>query len=237
MDGFTTLSDEELSGNVNTIIDSPKKSGGEKSTVKKTGTMAKNFTSKRLTRVKSSKKRAEDNEGEKTSSKKDPKKNMKKKSSPLKEHGAMKEPVKKKHPKQKNTMKAANTSAKKGKGMKFEREKKSNDVNAGGYGQTKLSNKRKGKVTVIEFDSDDDSLGLDDEEEYAHLLEQVKQESKRDIKPLLISVSPPFANVTNGFAYYLITFPKAGKLFLLKPEFYVTNIKIVYKNVKHWLQS
>ena len=54
--------------------------------MKKTGTMAKNFTSKRLTRIKSSKKRAEDNEGEKTSSKKDPKKNMKKKSSPLKEY-------------------------------------------------------------------------------------------------------------------------------------------------------
>ena len=33
--------------------------------MKKTGTMAKNFTSKRLTRIKSSKKRAEDNEGEK----------------------------------------------------------------------------------------------------------------------------------------------------------------------------
>ena len=51
-----TLSDEELSGNVNTIIDGPKKSGGEKSTVKKTSTMAKNFTSKELTKVKSSKK-------------------------------------------------------------------------------------------------------------------------------------------------------------------------------------
>ena len=78
---------------------------------------------------------------------------------------------------------------------------------------------KKGKVAVIEFDSDDDSLDLDDEEEYAQLLEQVKQESKRDIKPLLISVSPPFANVANRFAYYLITFPKAGKLCLLKPEF------------------
>ena len=40
-------------------------------------------------------------------------------------------------------MKAANTFAKKVKGMKFEREKKSNDVNAGGYGQTRLSNKKK----------------------------------------------------------------------------------------------
>ena len=46
-------------------------------------------------------------------------------------------------------MKAAKTSAKKGKGMKFEREKKSNDVNACGYGQTKLSNKRKGKVAMM----------------------------------------------------------------------------------------
>ena len=49
------MSDEELSDNVNTIIDGPKKSGGEKSTVKKTSTMAKNFTSKELTKVKSSK--------------------------------------------------------------------------------------------------------------------------------------------------------------------------------------
>ena len=85
--------------------------------------------------------------------------------------------------------------------MKFEREKKSNDVNAGGYGQTKLSNKRKGKVTVMEFDSDDNSLDLDDKEEYAELSEQVKKESKRDIKPLLIFVSPPFVNVANLFAY------------------------------------
>ena len=60
---------------------------------------------------------------------------------------------------------------------------------------------------------------LNDEEEYAQLLEHVKKESKRDFKPLMISVSPPFVNVANGFAYYLITFPKAGKLFLLKPEF------------------
>ena len=59
------MSDEELSGNVNTIVGIPKKSGGEQSIVKKTGTVAKNSTSKRLTRVKSSKKRAEDNEGEK----------------------------------------------------------------------------------------------------------------------------------------------------------------------------
>ena len=129
-------------------------------------------------------------------------------------------------------MKAVNTFAKKIKGMKFEREKKSNDVNAGGYGQTKLSNKRKGKVAVMEFDSDDNSLDLDDKEEYAQLLEQVKKESKRDFKPLMISVSPPFVNVANGFAYYLITFPKAGKLFLLKPEFYVTHIKIVYKKTQ-----
>ena len=60
---FTTLSDEELSGNVNTIIDSPNKSGGKKSTVKKTSTMAKNFTSKELTKTKSSKKRVEGNAG------------------------------------------------------------------------------------------------------------------------------------------------------------------------------
>ena len=103
---------------------------------------------------------------------------MKKESSPLKEHGAMKEPVKNKHTKQKNVMKAANTFAKKGKGMKFEREKKSNYVNAGGYGQTKLSHKRNRKVTLMEFDSDDNSLGLVDKEGYAYLLGQVKQESK-----------------------------------------------------------
>ena len=75
-------------------------------------------------------------------------------------------------------MKAANTFAKKVKGSKFERDKKSKDVNAGGYGQTKLSNKRKGKVAVIEFDSDDNSLDLDDKEEYAQLLEQVKKRIK-----------------------------------------------------------
>ena len=181
VEGFTTLSDEEFNGNVSTFIGSPKKSGGRKSTVKKTGTMAKNFTSKSLAKVKSSKKRAEDNEGGKAAFKKNAKKNVGKESSSLKEHGAMKEPVKKKHPKQKNAIKAANTSAKKGKGTKFGRDKKSDNVNAGGYGQAKPSNKRKGKVTVLEFDSDDGSLDLDDEEGYAKLLEQVKEESKRDI--------------------------------------------------------
>ena len=174
-EGFTTLSDEELSDNVNTIIDGPKKSGGEKSTVKKTSTMAKNSTSEELTKVTSSKKHVEGDAGEKTSSKKDPKKNMRKESSPLKKHKAIKEPVKNKHAKQKNATKAANTFAKKVKGSKFERDKKSKDVNAGGYGQTKLSNKGKGKVAVMEFDSDDIALDLDDKEEYAKLLEQVKK--------------------------------------------------------------
>ena len=86
---------------MNTIIDGPKKSGGEKSTVKKTSTMAKNSTSEELTKVTSSKKHVEGDAGEKTSSEKDPKKNMRKESSPLKKHKAIKEPVKNKHAKQK----------------------------------------------------------------------------------------------------------------------------------------
>ena len=101
VEGFTTSSDEELSSNVSTIIDSPKKCGGGKSTVKKTSTMAKIFTSKCLAKVKSPKKCVKVNEGKKASSKKNPKKNVGKESSPLKEHGAIKDPFKKKRPKQK----------------------------------------------------------------------------------------------------------------------------------------
>ena len=69
--------------------------------MKKTSTMAKNSTSEELTKVTSSKKHVEGNAGGKTSSKKDPKKNTRKESSPLKKHKAIKEPVKNKHAKQK----------------------------------------------------------------------------------------------------------------------------------------
>ena len=84
--------------------------------MKKTSTMAKNFTSKELTKTKSSTKCVAGNAGGKTSSQKRPEKNVRKESSPLNEHRAMKEPVKNKHTKQKNAMKAANNFAKIGKG-------------------------------------------------------------------------------------------------------------------------
>ena len=87
-------------------------------TVKKTGTMTKNFTSKSLAKVKSSKKHAEDNEGEKLLLRR-MQRRMWGKSSSLKEHGEMKKPDGKNPPKGKDAIKVAKTSAKKGKGTKF----------------------------------------------------------------------------------------------------------------------
>ena len=80
-----------------------------------------------------------------------------------------------------------------------------------------------------EFASDADLLDLDDKGAYAQILASVKEESKHDNKPLLICVSSTFVNVSNGFAYYCITFPKPVKFFILKAEFHITNLKICYK--------
>ena len=123
-------------------------------------------------------------------------------------------------------------SSKKGKGTEFGKRKKSNNPYARKYGQAKGSNQGIGKVTVYDCDSDDSSLELDDEEEYEKLLEQVKEESKRDIKPLIICVSPGLLNVANGCVYHVVTFPKAGKLFLLKEQYYIEQIKILLKKRK-----
>ena len=60
----------------------------------------------------------------------------------------------------------------------------------------------------------------------------MKKESKQGKKPLTICVSPPFNCITNGYAYYYITFPKPGKLFILKPEWYKMNIAICHKKRK-----
>ena len=84
-------------------------------------------------------------------------------------------------------------------------------------------------MTVYDCNSDDSSFKLDDEEEYEKLLEQVKTESKRDIKPLIICVSPGILNVANECVYHVVTFPKAGKLFLLKEQYYIEQIKILLK--------
>ena len=111
--------------------------------------------------------------------------------------------------------------------------KKSGDrAHAGGYGQINQSGPEKGKVITLDFDSDDDPCDLEDEEKYAKAVAEVKKESKQGKKPLLICVSPPFTCITNGYAYYYITFPKAGKLFILKPEWYKMNITICHKKRK-----
>ena len=73
---------------------------------------------------------------------------------------------------------------------------------------------------MLDFDSDDDPLDLDNEEAYAKAVAEVKKESKEGRKPLSICVSPPFASVTKGHAYYYVKFPKPGKLFILKPDWY-----------------
>ena len=75
-------------------------------------------------------------------------------------------------------------------------------------------------------------MDLDNEEAYAKAVAEVKKESKTGKNPLSICVSPAFVCVANGHAYYYITFPKPGKLFILKPEWYRINIAICYKKRK-----
>ena len=105
-------------------------------------------------------------------------------------------------------------------------------ASSGGYGQVGQSSPGKGKVIMLDFDSDDDPLDLDNEEAYAKAVAEVKKESKEGRKPLSICVSPPFASVTKGHAYYYVTFPKPGKLFILKPDWYRINISICHKRRK-----
>ena len=85
---------------------------------------------------------------------------------------------------------------------------------------------------MLDFDNDDDPLDLDNEEAYAKAVAEVKKESKTGKNPLSICVSPAFACVANGFAYYYVTFPKPGKFFILKPDWYRINIAICYKKRK-----
>ena len=59
-------------------------------------------------------------------------------------------------------------------------------------------------MTVYDSDSDDSYLDLDNNEEYEKLLEEVKEESKHNIKPLPICVSQPFMNVANKCEYYVV---------------------------------
>ena len=230
--GFTTLSDAELSDYESTVAGSAKESDGGTLTPKKVSSKPRTSTKKRLAKTDYSKGQTENNTRKMTASKKNAKKEAEKENSSLTKPAPTKKAVGKKASKGKDATKLAKTSSKEGKGTKTGNNKKTESANAGGYGRTNPSSPGKGKVITLDFDSDDDPLDLDNEEAYAQALAEVKEQSKNENKPLMISVSLPFTCVSNGYAYYYITFPKPGKLFLLKEDWYKTNIKICHKKRK-----
>jgi hypothetical protein len=93
-------------------------------------------------------------------------------------------------------------------------------------------NLKKGKVVVMDRnDSDDDSLDLDNMEGAREAMAQIRKEN-RVKKPLVISVSAPFANVADGYNYYGVIWPKPGKVFFAKAPFFRGVITMANKKRK-----
>ena len=86
-----------------------------------------------------------------------------------------------------------------------------------------------GKVIVLTNDSDDDSLGFDEDcKGLVEKLSKMRKENKAG-KPLIISVSHAFVNVANEHVYYLVIFPKSGNTFYAKAEHYKATCKLAHK--------
>ncbi len=224
--GFTTLSDTEQGENEKTdgtTGSTKKKQSSRKTPQKKKSSKTDAAQKKSPAKAKSPKKTVgSTNETKKTAGKKTPAKGSTKSVSAKKSSGkectkgeASKKPGKPSYKTKKPGKKKTGASG---------------DV--GGYGQINQSSPRKGEVITVDFDSDDDPLDMDNEEAYAKALAEVKKESKQEKKPLMICISSDFVCVTNEYVYYYITFPKPGKLFLVKPEWYKNNITICYKKRK-----
>jgi hypothetical protein len=80
-------------------------------------------------------------------------------------------------------------------------------------------------------DSDEDSLGLDDDEGLAESLAKTVKESKAK-RPLQISVGGSFANVADGNEYSLVIFPKPAKTFYYKAVHQVSVLTHAHKKRK-----
>ena len=71
-------------------------------------------------------------------------------------------------------------------------------------------------LMLTKSDSDDDSLGFEDDE-MAKVMEDVKKKSKAK-KPVVISVSHGFVNVGTNERIYLVSFQSLRNVFYLKAE-------------------
>ena len=109
----------------------------------------------------------------------------------------------------------------------------------------KSAGSKKGEtVTTQRNDSDDDSLDLNNVEGMREEMAQIQKDERRK-KPLAISVSPPLANVADGFTKWLVSLPRPGKTFYAKANWFKMIIALAYKQRKlvnpnedgTWIQS
>ena len=90
----------------------------------------------------------------------------------------------------------------------------------------------KGKVVVMERDDDDDdSLDLVNMKGAAEAMEEFRKD-ERTKKPLVISVSPVFHNVADGYSYCAVTFPRGYKTFYFKADCAKSFIDLAYNKRK-----
>lgn len=148
-----------------------------------------------------------------------------------KDHNVPATPVKKKNggakAKTANKILAPKKPTAKGKGGKGEEKgKRRTTASPSNYDKSE-----KGKVVDVgKMDSDDDSLGLD-EEGMVEPVQDIRKSSKAK-KPLTISVSYGFVNVSTAERVYLISFPRLGNVFYLKAEHFKSLLKVALKKRK-----
>ena len=124
-------------------------------------------------------------------------------------------------------------SASKSKGGKSKSEKPQNIKDKGRKlsGQSERGKSDRGKViNVDKSDSDDDSLGFEDDE-MAKVMEDVKKKSKAK-KPVVISVSHGFVNVGTNERIYLVSFQSLRNVFYLKAEHFQSLLMMALKRRK-----
>ena len=98
--------------------------------------------------------------------------------------------------------------------------------------KSKVSGSKKGKIVITQRnDSDVDSLDLDNVEGLREAMAKI-QKDDRPKKPLVISVSPPLANVADGCIKYVCSFSRPGKIFYAKAAWFKMVIAMVYKKRK-----
>ena len=83
-------------------------------------------------------------------------------------------------------------------------------------------------MTLVRHGSVDASLGLDKDNDFVEAVEEARKES-RTKRPLMISVSSAFVNVSTDFEYYVVILPKPGKTFYMKAEHWQNLFSVVHK--------